>query len=248
MLGRPDTFDYPCLTSPLPVKNLLYFPAIAVVCGSCQKNDVVPAPCSGGHCTTTSGRFTTDDRTAPVAGLPLRLSWVKRISSFYADVRPIAETTTDAQGNYTLRFLLQDDELTHGYFQVSYVADKQKYIVDRDNVGAFWSKLTRDTTIVSNWLLPRKAFIHPEITNPTEIKGSYWAQYSFANGPYGYRGKFTYSTVFTFDGGLPTADIAVAANQPVDLQTDRMKDGKRIITHDTVRVAPGATYVHRVTY
>lgn len=214
----------------------------------CQKTEIAEPACAG-HCTTVTGRFTTDNRTAPIAGLPLRLEWVNRTGVFHAEVRTKARAVTDAQGNYRLSFYLKDDELRDGYFEITYSADASRFIVDRDSKGASWLELTRDTAIISNWLLPRRAFVHPEISNPAQVVGNYWGQYSFANSDYGYQGRFTYGVVFRFGADtMPLADIEVAANQPVDLQTDKVRNGVRIITHDTIRLQPGATYVHRVSY
>jgi hypothetical protein len=220
--------------------------SLALLGGSCEKNNTVEPTCQS-HCTTISGRFTTDNRTAPIAGLPIQMEWVKHKGLLSADVRIKAKTKTDAQGNYRLNFYVKDDELQDGVFKITYSADAREYIIDRDKQGAAWLELSRDTLIVSDWLLPRKAYVRPEITNPSQIIGSYWGEYGFANGAYQGPGRYSYAVVFTFNQ-LPSDAIEVAANQPVDLKAYKTVNGQRIETHDTVRIAPGATYVHRVTY
>ncbi|MBF9140531.1 hypothetical protein [Hymenobacter properus] len=225
--------------------TILY--GIAVIsCVSCKKEEVEEPACSD-HCTTIVGRFTTDNRATPLAGLPVRMQWVRWKGAFSTDVRTKAKTVTDAQGNYRLNFYVKEDELKDGYFEVCYSGDASKYILDRDQTGASWLGLSRDTVIVSDWLLPRKAFVHPEITNAAQIVGDYWGEYGFANGAYRGRGRFTYAVVFTFNQ-LPSGNIEVAANQPVDLKSFKTVNGQLVVAHDTVRLAPGATYVHRVTY
>ncbi|WP_216688769.1 hypothetical protein [Hymenobacter siberiensis] len=220
--------------------------AAAILCAGCKKDEIAEPACND-HCTTISGRFTTDNRTAPIAGLPVQIIWVKWAGAFSAKTRTKAHATTNGQGDYRLNFYLQDDELTDGYFEIVYSADAGKYVVGRDQIGASWLELSRDTTIISNWLLPRKAFVHPVITNAAQIIGDYWGEYSFATGSYQRGSRFTYGVVFTFNH-LPVSDIEVAANQPVDLKTYKQVNGQLVTVHDTVRLAPGATYEHRVTY
>jgi hypothetical protein len=229
------------------MKHILSLPLVTAVilCAGCKKEVTEPA-CSD-RCTTISGRFTIDNRNVPIAGLPVRISWVKRTGTLYSQIRTKARTTTSVQGDYRLNFYLRDEELTDGYFVIEYSADVGEYVLERDQTGAKWQKLSRDTVIISNWLLPRKAFVHPAITNAIQIVGDYWGEYSFATGGYQGAGRFNYAEVFTFNN-LPVSDIQVAANQPVDLKTYKRVNGQLMTMHDTVTLAPGTTYVHRVTY
>jgi hypothetical protein len=45
-----------------------------------------------------------------------------------------------------------------------------------------------------------------------------------------------------------SADVEIAANQPVELKIDKTKNGQRIIQRDTILLAPGARYDQQITY
>ncbi|WP_245539638.1 hypothetical protein [Pontibacter roseus] len=88
--------------------------------------------------------------------MQLTATW-KNLRTFYEGMggatRKKAVTYTDAQGNYTLRFLLRDDEMEDGYVvinpQVTNCPNPECYAYT-----LYWDELKRDTTYTYNIELP----------------------------------------------------------------------------------------------
>lgn len=219
----------------------------------CREEDSVEAVCSA-SCTVITGRFTTDGGRTGLANVPLELEWVNFNGVAGATVHRKARATTDANGNYTLRFHISDNELNDGVYKLHYRVDTKSYITDRDSqgLGVLGADIKRDTVITSNWLLPRKAYLHLEVTNPVQASEYFAAEYGFRLGNFSTIGRFNYGIVsMLYSPGRPTtatADVEIAANQPVELKVDKTKGGQRSIQRDTIQLTPGARYVHRITY
>lgn len=224
--------------------------------GSCRKEVPVEPSCNG-SCNVITGRFTTDGRSIGLPNVPLELRWVKRSGQYESAVHRKAKTTTDANGNYNLRFYISDDELKDGIYEVQYQLDRSKYIVSPDSPSKGFSvggaAIKRDTIITSDWLIPQKAYLRQEITNPTQASEQTMTLASFDAGALATTAVFNskvdglwYST--RSPGGVSAIDLEVAANQPVELRVDKYKNGQRIIEHDTINLAPGAHYTQHITY
>ncbi|KAA9338697.1 hypothetical protein F0P96_07705 [Hymenobacter busanensis] len=221
--------------------------ALLLFTGCRKENQVEPA--CGGSCTVIKGRFVTDNGAQPISKLPVEIKWIKSTGIIGGTIRRKAATKTDASGYYELRFYVKDDELTDGHFAVQYAGNSADYVLDRENKGASFLDLTRDTVITSDWLLPRKAYIDFELTNPTSTPSPYYGYttFSFANGSFPRQGRFGYGVVVTWhDPG--TTRVEVAANQLIDIETLTTKNGVRVVTHDTIRLRPGSHYTHRDHY
>lgn len=233
--------------------HVVGFATLVSLLGGCAKKQDLAPDCTNA-CTIITGRFTTDNRTIGLANVPLDLKWVDFTGLTQVANRRKATTTTDANGNYTFRFYRNDDELTDGLYSVHYQADANTYIVNRDGQGAEIDagNLKRDTIIVSDWLLPRKAYLHLNVTNPMPISEYFVAEYSFENGARSGPNRFNATLhygLYSFSGTPATsADVVIGANQPVELAVDKTKNGVRTIQRDTIRLAAGAHYSHQVTY
>lgn len=233
------------------MKNLCLLLGASLLLTGCAKESGFEPACNG-SCTVITGRFSTDDGRTGLAGVPLELKWVNFTGISHADIHRKTATSTDAKGNYTLRFHISDEELADGVFEITYRVDSKQYIVDRDNLGYADSRLKRDTIIVSNWLLPRKAYLHFDVTNPAQVTSYFSADCSFRHGGLGNGGQFNYDIATTiYSAGYPAlaaADVEIAPNQPVEVMTTRLRNGQYVRERDTIQLAPGARAVRQITY
>mgnify|MGYP005751797841 FL=1 len=130
--------------------------AIALSLTSCveEQEDYISKYCPG-SCTEVSGKVLRSNGQ-PAQGMQLTATW-KNLRTFYEGmggaIRKKAVAYTDAQGNYTLRFLLRDDELHEGYIviepQVANCPNLECYAYT-----LYFDELKRDTTYTYDFQLP----------------------------------------------------------------------------------------------
>jgi hypothetical protein len=119
-----------------------------------EQEDYISKYCPG-SCTEVSGKVLRASGQ-PVKGMQLTATW-RNMRTFYEGMggttRKKAVAYTDAQGNYTLRFLLRDDEMEDGYIdvspQIANCPDWECY-----SYTLYWDKLKRDTTYTYDLVLP----------------------------------------------------------------------------------------------
>lgn len=221
--------------------------------GSCtQKEDDLASQDCPGSCTTIQGRFTTAGRREGIANVLLEVVWKNIDHTPFGNggiSRRKATGRTNEEGFYQLTFLMREDE-EEGYFVVKYQADAKEYLVPLNHNWFEVDGLTPDTAVTYDYLLPRKAFIELQVANREAIKSSD----SFA-------GDFTYELgVLTPQGGSqrrvvavsylapPESLIEVAADQPVFVQTTKVKDNARSLQSDTLVIAGGQKQVFTVAF
>lgn len=118
-----------------------------------EQEDYISKYCPG-SCTEVRGQVVLTSTGQPVKGMQLTATWK---DVYYpmagGTVRKKAVAYTDAQGNYTLRFLLRDDEMYDGYVvvspQVSNCPDPECHAYTLS-----WDELKRDTTYTYDFVLP----------------------------------------------------------------------------------------------
>ena len=224
------------------------------ILGSChtETEDFISKYCPG-SCTIIKGRLTTDDRSKPLAGIMLEARY-EEYSMFYSFKRRKAVTTTDANGNYELRFLMRDDEI-----RGEYGSDGSIVIVAHINPADYltclgaqtlqeYYDLQRDTTINLNYNLPKKAYVQLQVLNTQTIQDG-----------------DQISTAVIYDAGeagVPSDCLSqiiwnknfnaylleVAANQQIVIRTFKRKAGAETVTEQTITLKPGQTINYQVTF
>ncbi|MEJ8755964.1 hypothetical protein WG947_03070 [Pontibacter sp. H259] len=226
------------------MKTRLYFLLLLILC-SChtQTDDFISKYCPG-SCTVITGRLTTDGGTKPLAGVKLDLNWHSGDPYGFDNAsRRKAITTTDANGNYELRFLQRDDELTEGHFNViaHLPEDKYYFCANAREIESF-SDLKRDTTIILNYELPQIAYIQVKVNNlQAKQPNDYLAtEFSFSA---------PCTPVIVWGNSGPQNTASVGANQQVIIQSTKIKSGIRTETIDSVSMLqPGEVYTYQITF
>lgn len=227
------------------IKSVVLSIAIAVSLSSCVKeeDDISKRDCPGA-CTVVKGRFTTAGGREGMGNVPLEVKWKNVTPIFLSDgtIRRKALGRTDADGFYELRFLIKDDELTEGHFDVEASVDEARYLVYQKEGVSFSVPSTRDTTIIADYLVPRKAFIDAVVTNPGAV--------NLANGDYfgssfhsqrGLNAALRSGSLVSWYGYQPNQQftIEVAADQELIIETLKTKDKVRSVTYDTLQIPAG---------
>ncbi|MHA6248753.1 hypothetical protein ACXYMU_12500 [Pontibacter sp. CAU 1760] len=231
----------------------LYLSLLLLLGSSCvtQENDFISKYCPG-SCTVIKGNIATANGTVPLSGIKLEATWsnvnLPKLSG--GTVRRKAVTQTDADGNYELRFLLRDDELVDGRIFIETAIDEGKFITCGASQPAFYmaGDLPRDTTLVRNYVLPRRATLALELQNREAISSG-----------------DAFSTIITYKAGINRSNCVggvvnwstntsqsverdVPAEQPVVVETYRTKNGVRTTAQDTLLLAPGQHLTYQLSY
>lgn len=149
--------------------QFLTLAALLVCLSSCSKKEELPE-CLG-SCTIVTGRLLTSG-SAALPNAPVTLQWIRPIGLF-SEMRKKAIGITGANGRFSVKCFLANDELSSGYLEISYQVDKSKYYTIGEPESAFFN-FKRDTILIApDFLIPRKAFVKLIITNASQIPGSY---------------------------------------------------------------------------
>jgi len=228
--------------------GLLVAVAGLIVCGGCKKEEL---DCPGG-CTIVQGRFVTGNGQMPLRGTSLELVWYKGWGFFgRTGTRTKAYATTDANGYYTLRYSLSEEELQTGHLNVdvkapTYYGVSGVYVI---------APQQRDTTVTApTYWLPRTAKLACRLTNPSALQGSdrINVDISFKPGPArtGFQatvGGFASAAV----GGVNSFDPEVPAEQLLRIQVQRFRNGSYVpfnTSRDSLLLAPSEVRTYPVTF
>ncbi|UYZ58190.1 hypothetical protein [Hymenobacter latericus] len=148
--------------------------ALAALAGAmgllgCDK-EPAPEKCRSG-CTTVTGRFVTGPNGRdPLPGVKLTLVWFRGYGFFgRTDVRKKSVATSNANGEYMLRYGLTDEELNTGILDVD-VAPLPYYGLNVIDVEA---PRQRDITVTNpTYLLPRPATLVMQLANPQAMQAT----------------------------------------------------------------------------
>lgn len=239
---------------PLPATSLSYWlSAVLLLAAGCTTDKLEDCP---GQCTVLTGHLVTSG-SQPLAGAPVTAAWHNGHGfAGYAPARTKARTTTDAQGNYQLRFYVKDDELHDGYVDVTYQVDKDRYYAlataDGPDTGTALG-LRRDTLYhLPSFLIPRKGFIKLTVPNPDQIQQEFAVSFSSAQ-----MRSLTVNKDFGGGGpavGIPqqqtpyTTLLEVAADQKLYVRTTRRLGTTYTRTLDSLQIAAGSTRELTIRY
>jgi hypothetical protein len=228
----------------------LAFASTLLVVAGCTKEPLEDCP---GHCTLLTGQLLTSG-LQPLAGIPVTAKWSSG-HSLINQLRTKARATTDVQGRYQVRFLVQDDELHRGSFQLTYEADPARYYVlsntDQPDTGG--ADLKRDTTYrLAPYLIPRKAFVQLTVPNPAQIQQSFSVDFTGA-----LQHALT-ATKHSLGGGASigiapqnnpfTTVVEIAGDQTVYVRATRSGPNGPTSTVDSLVVPAGTTRALTVRY
>lgn len=217
-----------------------------------KEDDFISKYCPG-SCTVITGRLTTDDGNTPLSGVNMEAKWVRWEFLGGIEHRK-AVATTDANGNYELRFLLRDGELpqsyNNGYVSVQAALDQSRYIA-LDAYGGFltYDDLKRDTTLFVNYTFPQKAFVELQLRNTAAMQTGdrFTTQFVFSGGE---NNAQSYGQNDFWNSNAPASiTVPVAANQQVIVRTSKTKNGVETVKEDTLELLqPGQHTRYEATF
>jgi hypothetical protein len=215
-----------------------------LVISSCvlEEDDLSSQNCSS-QCTVVSGKFVTHDGTKPIPNVPVTLYWKNLQIEAGGVIRTKATGTTNSNGDFLLNFAMRDDELKQGYFALKFDIQDPNFWTIGDKEFPI-QKLRRDTMVFSSYLIPVKAYLDLQITNPNDIKPTdyFYSSFRFRYGEYTNHG---YSVSLSTIPGKP---LEIAANQKVFVETIRRKLGIVSTTYDTLLLQKGERKVYSITF
>lgn len=227
----------------------LAFASTMLLVAGCTKEKLEDCP---GQCTLVAGQLVTSG-LQPLAGVTVTAKGYT--GQGFNTPRTKARATTDANGNYQVRFYVKDDELHDGYFQLTYEVNKDRYyaVGNTDNPDTSGAGLKRDTTYrLSTYLIPRKAFVKLTVPNPEQIQQYFSVDFSSA------QLRTLTATKNTSGGGasvgIPrqnapfTTLVEIAGDQKVYVRATRSQNFVYTSTVDSIVVPAGTTRALTVRY
>ncbi|NDK55263.1 hypothetical protein [Pontibacter fetidus] len=238
----------------MKTKLLLLYTSILLTLSSChtETEDFISKYCPG-SCTVIKGRLTTDDRSKPLGGVMLEVRY-EEFSMFSSFKRRKAVATTDANGNFELRFLMRDDEIgnadgSFGEMNVYAHLDTSKYLTcsGSQRLLAYY-RLKRDTTLAVNYNIPRKAFVQVQALNTAAMQTGDNLTTDFIVDAGAADDPSTCVPGIFWHRNVTAQTFAIAANQQVTIRTYKRKSGVETVTSETVTLTPGQTINYQVTF
>ncbi|MCR5888376.1 hypothetical protein LRS06_11490 [Hymenobacter sp. J193] len=238
--------------------NLLYhclaaLPLGIILLSGCKKEDVA-SRCQTG-CTTVQGRFMTGNGTEPLRGLPIKVVWFRDYGFFgRTGLRTKATTTTDADGNYTLRYALTEEELTTGYLDadIEIVNQPAYYGIQGAHVPTVQQ---RDTLLVApTYWLPRPASLVCKLLNPADMQTNdrISLDITFKPGPgrNGYGGTVAGFASPAITGSSTTTSFDVPAEQLLRIKVLRYRnsDTPLTVTRDSLLLGRNEERTYEVRF
>ncbi|MBD0399991.1 hypothetical protein [Flammeovirga sp. EKP202] len=141
-------------------------------CGIQHEDDIISQDCTEG-CTVIRGKLLTDNGTLPVGDVDLTLKFESTYLFGGGGVERIkAQTTTDLDGNFYIKFKLRDDERNpNAKFNIYYDVSKDEFLEIGDNDFKIpLSLLFLDDEREVNFNTFRKAYLNVTLPNHDEIK------------------------------------------------------------------------------
>lgn len=223
-------------TRSTPWLLLLLLSFLAVGCEKAEEDKACPA-----HCTVLQGQLTTDGGTRPLANVPLEVVHYQPpgFSFFGGSERSKKQGKTDAQGRYEIRVFLDDSELNAGYLKIRYAVDPTTFFLlnpaDPAIYPDFQGPLRRDATVITDELVPRKAWIQPRVV-ASPGPGDYFNSYFTFPAPF--RTRSQHVNLLSAAAG---SALEVPGDLPVVVITTKVRGGVQTQVQDTLRVPGGQT-------
>ncbi|WP_299757928.1 carboxypeptidase-like regulatory domain-containing protein [uncultured Pontibacter sp.] len=210
-----------------------------------DENDYISKYCPG-SCTVIKGRVSTENG-APLPGATIRVRWLKEAYLQPTFTREKAIATTDANGNYELRFLLRDQELTEGFIELNTDFDQRSYLTCNGSSTWYWYAMARDTAIIQNFTIAPAATLRLVIdqNNPTAPVGRILTTVK-----YKISSSDADSCAFVYDTNsrnLSGDQLTVAAGSVV-VHTVKTYGGTQSARKDTILLKPGETRNYEINF
>lgn len=203
-------------------------------------------PCTT-SCIQIQGRFTTEDGTVGISGLPVKLRW-RGGGRFEGKTRTIASDRTDEDGYYAFSFTPREEEPEKGSFSVTF--DPVSAYYAEENYFELFNLNPKDTTVIRNYHIPLKASLKIVITNPEQFTGTDYLHCSVS-----YQFDAPEHKVFKVSGALDTrynkldeSTFDAAGNQYTYVDILKKKGDLLESIQDSVIVAPAQALVYELGF
>lgn len=210
-----------------------------------EEDDLDGQNCELG-CTMVTGKILTENGQVPLANLKLDVVWSKGGYGF-GSIRTKATSKTDLNGNFSLKFEIQDEELKEGGFGITYALDKDKYLDSNRGIPLYGVK--KDTMLMVNYNIPRKAFLDISVLNTDKIEqGATFYTDLYYMTPSGLEQPVDGHILPWSNESDNYRELEVPGNQPIVLTESRQKGDERIQKIDTIVIEAGTTKKITIDY
>ena len=229
-------------------KSLKILIIIAFALQSCEKEDDLISQNCEADCTEIVGKLMTDDGTTPIANRKITVVW-DNTSSGFGTVRTKATTRTDSSGDFNISFFMRDDELESGIHRMSFERLNESEFLSSDLNGMPSIPSVRDTLVVRNHNVIKKAFVNMTLLNLDDIRDSdrFWTDFDYPR-PTG----FSQSIDGHIRGWTSEFEsnqvLEVAGNQEIIIEIVRKINDITTTENETLFVEAGSTLNYTVDF
>lgn len=229
-------------------KSLIILIIIAFAFQSCEKEDDLISQNCEADCTEIVGKLMTDDGTTPITNQKITVVWDNTRLGF-GTVRTKATARTDSNGDFSISFFMRDDELESGIHRMRFDRLNENKFLHSDLNGMPSIPSVRDTLVVRNHNVVKKAFVNLTLLNLDDIQGSdqLWTNFEYPR-PSG----FSQSIDGNIRGWTNEFDsnqlLETAGNQPVVIEIVRKINDITTRENDTLFIDAGTTLNYTVDF
>ncbi|GGW73505.1 hypothetical protein DFQ11_10951 [Winogradskyella epiphytica] len=218
---------------------------------SCSKeeDDLISQNCEA-NCTEIVGKVMTNNGSTPIPNLKISLVWNHNPNSGPNLIRKKASTKTDDEGNYSLKFYLRDDELDNGFHRLYHdEIENSEFLAPNLNGITALFNLNRDTLLLQNHNVVKKAFVNLTLLNLDDIQGSnkFWTNFEYPS-PSGFSQSIDGAIRSWTNDFESNQLLEIAGNQPVVIEIVRKINDITTRENDTIFVDAGTTLNYTVDF
>lgn len=221
---------------------------LSFVFQSCEKEDDLISQNCETDCTEIVGKLMTDNGTVPIVNRNITVVWDNTSSGFGTE-RTKASVRTDSNGDFNLKFFMRDDELESGIHRIYYDKLNENEFLRSDLNGIPSIPTVRDTIIVRNHNVPKKAFVNLSLLNLDDIEGSdrFWTNFRYIS-PLGFSQSIDGSIRGWTNEFESKQLIEIAGNQPVVIEIVRIINDVSTTENITLFVNSGTILQYTVDF
>ena len=229
-------------------KNLKILIIIALVFQSCEKEDDLISQNCETDCTEIVGKLMTDDGTTPIANRKITVVW-DNTSSGFGTVRTKASARTDSNGDFNISFFMRDDELESGIHRMYFDELNENEFLRSDLNGMPSIPSVRDTMVIRNHNVVKKAFVNLTLLNLDDIQGSdrFWTNFDYPR-PVGFSQSIDGQIRGWTNEFESNQVLEIAGNQEIIIEIVRKIDGITTTENETLFVEAGTTLNYTVDF
>ena len=213
-----------------------------------EEDDLYSINCTS-NCTEVTGKVLTNMGKVPISNLKLNIKWDNIPYLGSGVIRNKAETFTDQDGNFRLKFFARNDEMNAGNFRVEYEINNDEFYSPSYNYISQFQIEKRDTILNYNYNIPKKAFINLTFKNieVAENNDRITTNFTFEK-IIGFKQPISGRGISWSKNSKKINLIEVVGNQNIFVEIRKIIDNNTIVETDTINIEAGKSFNYNIDF